>query len=144
MAACLREEAEEGWWWNDGRILSIFSSPLFRRLILARHLVPSTNVCAHCGTNTRRRGRVWTHLGSSFSLPTHTPRQIHCFFDMKSYSDELHIIPRIRPPAALAPKAFCAYTPHTITHPNNESPSSQLLYSLTNKHTPAELAAIAG
>lgn len=84
--------------------------------------------------------RTWAH---PLSLHTHTHRQIHCFFDMKSYSDELHIIPRIRPPAALAPKAFCAYTPHTITHPNNESPSSQLLYSLTNKHTPAELAAIA-
>lgn len=122
--------------WKDRVSLLL---PLFRSLILARHLVPSTNVCAHRGTKTLR---CFTRALVLILRPcTCTLRQSHCFCDMKSYSHKLQITPSIRPPAVLALKAFCAYTSHTITHPNNESPS-QLFYSHANKHTPAELAAV--
>lgn len=129
-------------WWKD--LVSLLL-PLFRCLILARHLVPSTNVCAHRGTKTLRR---FTHELVLILRPcahTHTHTQTKSLSVTWSHtraSPTLHHTTSIHPPAVLALKAFCAYTPHTITHPNNESPSFQLFYSHANKHTPAELAAV--
>lgn len=126
-------------WWKD--LVSLLL-PLFRRLILARHLVPSTNVCAHRGTKTLR---CFTHTLVLILCPcthTHTHAQTKSLFLW-------HGVILAQAPYYTKYTSTCCVGSEGIlclhfshNHPNNENPSSQLFYSHANKHTPAELAAL--